>query len=133
MAIRDLLPEDEAKLRQIHASRGIDHLFPDLESPLAINKIVSVHDGKLIAAGLHLVCYETVAIVNPDATPQEKWTALKEINNDLATRAYRQGLDVTHAAVARSIGFDKRLRQLGWEPDRKGWRLWSRKTSEVSS
>ena len=132
MAIRDLTLEDEAKLRLIHQASRIDYLFPDLENPLFVNKLVSVRDGKLIAAGLHRVCYETVALVDPHAAPQEKWAALGELNEALSTRAFWQGLDLTHASIP-PIGFEKRLRRLGWEPDREGWRLWSRKTNAVSS
>lgn len=130
--IRDLSSSDLEKLRLIHVSSGADYLFPDLDSPLFVNKLVSEQGGKLIAAGLHKVCYETFVLVDPKAGPREKWDALGELNEALATRAYWQGLDLIHASIP-PIGFDKRLRQLGWEPDREGWRLWSRVTNAVSS
>lgn len=131
--IRDLQPYYLAKLRLIHASQEkFDADFPKLDSPLYVNQFVSVQNGKLIAAGLHKVTYETFVLVDPNARPQEKWTALGELNGALSTRAYQQGLDETFASVQRSIGFDKRLRQLGWSEDRPGWQLWSLKTNEVS-
>ena len=100
----------------------------DLDSPLILNKLVSIDaSATIIAAGLHRVCYETCVLVNPSARPQEKWAALRELNHALSTRAYEQGLDITHASVP-PIGFEKRLLQLGWVPDRPGWRLWSLET-----
>ena len=129
--IVDLKPEDIAILRAIHLSSGIDYKFPDLAHPLFVNKIASWRDGKLIAAGLHKIAYETFVLVDPKATPQGKWAALKELNDQLAIRAYGQGLDETHAALP-PIGFAKRMRQLDWSPDREGWQLWSRETNAVS-
>jgi hypothetical protein len=128
--IRDLTQADIGRLEQIHSGAGIDYSFPCLDSPLFINRIVSASGGKIVAAGLHKVCYETFVLVDPNARPQEKWAALREVNDELSTRAYRQGLDLTHASVP-PIGFDKRLLQLGWSKDRENWALWSRETNAL--
>lgn len=130
--IRAMVPGDIPTLRDIHRAAGYAFDCPDFFSPLVMNKVVSTEGGIFVASGWHKVCYETVALVNPDATPQEKWAALKEIDSELSTRAFRQGLDIVHAAVS-PIGFDKRLLQLGWVPFPDGSRLWSRQTNEVSS
>ena len=125
--IRDFQPSDLERLKEIHTQAGYDYLFPDLSSPLFLNRIISVNGAKILAAGLHRICYETFALVDPNARPQEKCAALRELNEELSTRAYWQGLDMTHASIP-PIGFDRRLRELGWNPDREGWRLWSQDT-----
>lgn len=127
--IRELTQSDVAELTALHDLSGIDYKFPDLSSPLYLNRVVSVIGDKILAAGLHRICYETFVMVNPTARPQDKWEALKELDAELSRRAYWQGLDEVHAAVA-PIRFDRRLRQLGWVPDRENWRLWSRQTNE---
>ena len=128
--IRNLEGSDVDAVRKIHAASGLDYALPDLAHPLFVNKLVSEAEGRIIAAGLHRICYETFVLVNPAVQPGQKWTALRELNAALSDRAYWQGLDMTHASVP-SIGFDKRLRQLGWSPDREGWRLWSRETHAI--
>jgi hypothetical protein len=126
--IRDYVESDLPALRAIHQAQGIDYVFPDLTSPLFLNRLVSANGANIIAAGLHRICYETLVLVNPVARPQEKWAALRELNESLSTRAYWQGLNETHAAVP-PIGFNRRLRQLGWLPDRDGWQLWTKETN----
>lgn len=130
--IREMTFGDISSLCKMHREAKYDFDCPDFFSPLMLNKVVSAENGIIVASGWHKVCYETVALVNPDATPQEKWAALKEIDSELSTRAYRQGLDIVHAAVS-PIGFDKRLLQLGWVPFPDGSKLWSRQTNEVSN
>ena len=129
--VRDYQPEDLEAVRRIHAEAGYDYPFPDIGHPLFLNRLISEAGANIVAAGLHRVCYETFVLVDPSARPQEKWAALRELNDALSTRAYQQGLDITHASVP-PIGFDKRLLQLGWSPDHEGWRLWSRWTNAVS-
>lgn len=128
--IRDLLPEDIPIVEAIHRASGLDYGLPHITGPLFLNRIVSVDGSKICAAALHHICYETWALVDPSARPQEKWAALRELNDELSNRAYAQGLDLTHASVP-PIGFDRRLQQLGWSPDREGWRLWSRETNAL--
>jgi hypothetical protein len=128
--IRDLRTEDLSVVEAIHRASGLDYKLPDITGPLFLNRIVSVNGSRIFAAALHHICYETWALVDPGARPQEKWAALRELNDELSNRAYAQGLDLTHASVP-PIGFDRRLKLLGWEPDRDGWRLWSRTTNAI--
>jgi hypothetical protein len=128
--IRDIESSDIPLIEAIHRASGLDYNLPDITGPLFLNRIVSTDGSNIVAAALHHICYETWALVDPGARPQEKWAALREINDELSNRAYWQGLDLTHASVP-PIGFDRRLRLLGWEPDRDGWRLWSRPTNEI--
>lgn len=119
-----------ADVSKLHESSNYDFLMQPLDSPLILNRILSSSGDRVIAAGFHKVCYETICVVDTNARPQEKWAALRELNEELSTRAFRQGIDLTHAAIS-PIGFDKRLLQLGWKPDRDGCRLWSLETNEV--
>lgn len=130
--IRPMVSGDIPVLRDIHARAQYSFDCPDFFSPLMLNKVVVSDGANIICSGWHKICYETIVLVNSNATPQEKWAALKEIDSELSTRAFRQGLDIVHAAVS-PIGFDKRLLQLGWVPFPDGSRLWSRQTNEVSS
>lgn len=130
--IRAMTDADIALLRGLHRSAGYSFDCPDFASPLMLNGIVSLAGDTLVASGWHKVCYETVALVNPKATPQEKWAALREIDSELSTQAFRQGLDIVHAATSLT-GFDKRLLQLGWVPFPDGSKLWSRQTNETGS
>jgi hypothetical protein len=54
-------------------------------------------------------------------------TAMRELQDEVLQAAWARGLSEIHASVP-TIGFDKRLAQLGWEKDRPGWNLWSRQT-----
>lgn len=131
--IREMQNEDIAAVIKAAKFSGLEYGNLSLESPLVINRIVSTRtNGTIIASGIHRICYETILVVQTASTPQEKWAALKEIDSELSTRAFQQGLDIVHAAVS-PIGFDKRLLQLGWVPFPDGSKLWSRQTNETGS
>lgn len=125
--IRDYVPGDNAELRAMHQAQGIDYLFPDLDSPLFFVKKVRVVDGRITGALVLKLCAET-SLLLAQSGPQDKMTAMQELQAAVLSEAYIRGLDEIHAAIP-SIGFDRRLRQLGWEKDRPGWDLWSRTTS----
>lgn len=127
MLVRRYNVDDEDMLRKIHADAGYDYEFPNLASSLFLNRVVATENGIVISAGMHRVCYETFLLVDPSRRPQVKWEAIKGVQNFLLTEAYLQGLDEIHASVP-PIGFDRRLVQLGWTPDRPDWKLWSRRT-----
>jgi hypothetical protein len=125
--IRDCQPRDYAILQGIHAAQGIDYAFPDLDSPLFFCKKVRVVNGDVRAALVLKLCAETFLLLG-DGRPQDKMTAMHELQQAVLGEAYRRGLDEIHASIP-TIGFDKRLVQLGWSRDRPGWNLWSRRTS----
>jgi hypothetical protein len=125
--IRDFLPEDVEGLRKMHARQGIDYAFPDLSDPLFFVKKVKVHEGRIVAAGVLKLCAETMLFLDPAGRPRNKMDAMRQLQTAVLEEARARGLDEIHAAVAE-IGFDKRLAQLGWEKDRPGWHLWTRRT-----
>lgn len=128
--VRDCRPGDYAILQGIHAAQGIDYAFPDLDSPLFFVKKVRVVNGDVRAALVLKLCAETFLLLG-DGRPQDKMTAMHELQEAVLDEAYRRGLDEIHASIPE-IGFDKRLVQLGWSKDRPGWNLWSRRTDAIS-
>lgn len=124
--IRDYRLSDERALRSIHQLSGIDYRFPDLSSPLFMTKKVFEEGGEIRAACVLKVCAEAMLLVAPDS-PGRKLEAIWALQPGVLSEAWNKGLDEIHAAVP-NIGFDKRLRQLGWEKDRPEFSLWSRRT-----
>jgi hypothetical protein len=140
--IRDYRPEDNEALRRIHAEQGIDYDYQSInlldkqgndtgvKNPLFFVVKVREVDGKVHSAMVLKLCAETF-LLQGDGRPQDKMTAMQELQQAVLTEAYERGLDEIHASVP-AIGFDKRLVQLGWLRDRLGWNLWSRRTDAIS-
>jgi hypothetical protein len=124
--VRDATPADYEALKAMHARSGIDYAFPDLNDPLFFVKKVRVVDERINSALILKLCAETFLLLD-EGTPQDKMTAMRELQAEVLHAAAARGLSEIHASVP-SIGFDKRLTQLGWEKDRPGWNLWSRQT-----
>lgn len=122
--IRDATPADHAVLRAMHARSGIDYAFPDLSDPLFFVKKVRVVDERINSALVLKLCAETFLLLD-EGRPQDKMTAMRELQTEVLREAGARGLSEIHASVP-SIGFDRRLAQLGWLKDRPGWNLWSR-------
>jgi hypothetical protein len=128
--VRDCTAEDYAGLRRIHAQQGIDYAFPDLDSPLFFVRKVLEVDGEIRAALVLKLCAETMLLLDGQQGPQQKMTAMQELQRQVISEAYSRGLDEIHASVPE-IGFDKRLTQLGWSKDRPNWNLWTRRTYAI--
>lgn len=125
--IRDLVAEDVAALRAIHGRQGIDYAFPELSDALVFVKKVKVDEGGIAGAGVLKLCAEAMLLLEPGRRPEEKLETVRQLQAAVLAEARTRGLDAVHAAIPE-IGFDKRLVQLGWEKDRPGWHLWTRRT-----
>jgi hypothetical protein len=125
--IRDLGPEDVGALRMIHARQGINYAFPDLSDALFFVKKVKVEEGRIVGAGVLKLCAEAMLLLEPERRPQDKMKTMRQLQAAVLEEARARGLDEVHAAIPE-IGFDRRLAQLGWEKDRPGWHLWTRRT-----
>jgi hypothetical protein len=110
----------------MHARSGIEYAFPNLNDPLFFVKKVRVVDERINAALLLKLCAETYLLLD-EGRPEDKMTAMRELQTEVLCVAAARGLDEIHASVP-AIGFDRRLTQMGWEKDRPGWNLWSRRT-----
>jgi hypothetical protein len=124
--IRNYTPEDSYKLQEIHRKTGLDYRFPDLESPLFFVKKVAEDESGIRGAAVLKICVETMLLLG-DGHPKERFEIIKSLQDAVCAEAYMKGLGEIYADVPE-IGFDKRLRQLGWEKDRPGWHLWTRST-----
>jgi hypothetical protein len=132
MEVRDYRPEDKEALETIHKAQGIDYTFPDLDHPLFFVKKVILSNGKLVGALVLKICAETFLLLDGQQKPQDKFAEMQHLQRSVLSEAYLNGLDEIHAAIP-PIGFDRRLIQLEWSPDRDGWRLWSRRTADALS
>lgn len=126
--IRDYQGQDFGQVAGFHADSGIDYRMPDLDSPLFPIKKVSEVNGQVVGALALRLCAETFLWLDRQRRPQEKLQTMKELQAAVLADAWKNGLDEIHAAIP-PIGFDRRLKQLGWEPDRDGWVLWTRRTA----
>jgi hypothetical protein len=124
--IRDYTAADKAQLEQIHRKSGLDYRFPDLDHPLFFVRKVAEEDGEIKGASVLKLCAETMLLLG-EGVPRERFETIKSLQDAVLAEAYLKGLGEIYADVPE-IGFDKRLRQLGWEKDRPGWSLWSRST-----
>jgi len=126
--IRDYQAQDFASILKFHRDSGIDYQMPALSGPLFPIKKVSEVDGQVVGALALRLCAETFLWLDKQRRPQEKLQTMKDLQREVLSDAWKNGLDEIHAAIP-PIGFDRRLKQLGWEPDRDGWVLWTRRTA----
>lgn len=121
MRIREFVPADLERLKEIHSRQGFDYAFPNIFDPLFLSKLVMEDDGGhvMMASIARLTC-EMYFLADPKAgSPRERYERMLALHRvgelDLAAR----GLDDAHAwlppRVARRFG--KRLEALGWLRD----------------
>lgn len=125
--IRDFKGDDLPLVKMFHVESGIDYQMPNLDGPLFPVKKVCEVEGQVVGALALRLCAETYLWLDQQRRPQEKLQTMKALQSEVLAEAWKNGLDEISASVP-SIGFDRRLRQLGWLPDREGWRLWTRRT-----
>jgi len=126
--IRNYQQADFGPIEHFHADSGIDYRMPDLGGPLFPIKKVAELDGQVAGALALRLCAETFLWLDKQRRPQEKMQIMRDLQTEVLAEAWKNGLDEIHAAIP-PIGFDRRLKQFGWEPDRNGWVLWTRRTA----
>ena len=129
--VRDYRPEDRGELKQIHGQLGIDYQFPNLDHPLFFVRKVLETNGTVQGALVLKVCAETYLLLG-EGKPQDRFLAMKLLQDSVLAEAYLKGLDEIHAAIP-DIGLNKRYAQLGWVKDRPGWNLWTRSTLAIGT
>jgi hypothetical protein len=114
---------------------GLDYKFPNLDGPLFVIKQVAELDGRIVAVGAVRIEAELYLWIDHSVgEPEDRWDAVKELNDVGMDKAYwEQGLDNCVCWVPEAVekSFGKRLKQLGFDTDRDGWRSWSRPTRIV--
>jgi hypothetical protein len=125
MNLRAFEEHDQLRIAEIHAEMGLDYKMPDLSAEIVQMKTVIEHDGKVLAAGAAKIQPEIYLWVRPDATPAEKWDAIRMIHRDLVRQALKLGFEqlVCYVPNCRKF-FSKRMKMLRWTQARDGWCAW---------
>lgn len=121
MRIREFVPADLERLKEMHSRQRFDYAFPNICDPLFLSKLVLEDDeGRVMMASIARLTCEMYLLMDPKAgSPLERYERILALHRagelDLAAR----GLDDAHAwlppRVARRFG--KRLEAIGWVRD----------------
>lgn len=128
MNVRAYTEADLETFRRVHADSKLDYRFPDLDSPLFINKTVIERDGKpttLLAGKLDI---ETYLVTSGSA--KERLEDIEAAQPVFLRELWLQGIDTAYCGVPKSVDrhFRKHLLRLGWELGRPGWTNYFRDT-----
>jgi FAD/FMN-containing dehydrogenase len=130
--VRNYRPSDFDQIKAIHEASEIDYAMPSIDSRLFVVKKVLEVDGVVRqAVGFRLEVETYLWNDKSDwALPDEKFLGLKALQAEAMHDLMTKGIDTAVCWVPENIDkfFAKRMTQLGWTPDREGWRSWSRKT-----
>jgi hypothetical protein len=130
--IRDYRIKDFRDIKRIHSQGGLDYQMPEINSPLFIVRKVMTVDDKVVGAVLWRIEAETYLLLDKENNldPEERWMVLKTLQVEGLDALWMKGIDNAVAWIPKDVEkhFAKRLTELGWSPDRDGWRSWSRKT-----
>jgi hypothetical protein len=119
--IREMVEDDVAALKAIHAKSGFDYVFPDLCDPLFLVSKVVENEGCVvqgIAAKIELtVC---LWVDHSKGTPEQRWQWLRELIEETKQAAWLRGVDTITCVVPPEIAdsFEKRLKAVGMSRDR---------------
>lgn len=121
MIVRPFTEADLEAFRKIHAASGLDYRFPDLRSPLFLNKTVVERDNKpttLLAARLTV---ETYLVTSGNA--RERLEDIEAVQPVWLAELWSKGIDDAYCGVPKSVDrhFRKHMERLGWERGRPGW------------
>lgn len=131
MNVRDAKPEDFQEIGRIHAQMGMDYRLPDLNQPLFfVRKVTTDESGKIIGACFLRLCAECYLWMDPNLEPRSKMAVMSTMQPEVLKAAWLNGLDDIEARIPTEIErrFQKRLRCLGWSPNREGWHPWTVQT-----
>ena len=131
MIVRDARPEDFGAIEQIHAKMGMDYALPALGQPLVfVRKVTTDDSGKVIAACFLRLCAECYLVLEPDLAPRIKLETMTAMQPEVFRAAWANGIDDIEARIPETVErrFQKRLKQLGWTPNRSGWHPWTVQT-----
>lgn len=130
--VRDYKPSDFNQIKAIHDAVDLDYKMPAIDSRLFVVKKVLEIDGVVRQAVGFRLEVETYLWSDPSdwALPEEKFLGLKALQAESMHTLMTKGVDTAVCWVPNSVDkyFSKRMTELGWTPDREGWRSWSRKT-----
>lgn len=100
--IRNLEPNDEAKVRSIH-ERCSDFPMPQLDHPLYIAKGIIERDGKVIGLGMIRLTSEAIVILDLDEPRSVRAKAIEEILRTGIYQCQSHGIDEVHTFLTGEI------------------------------
>jgi hypothetical protein len=123
MLVREYTYSDLDALRRMHASQGFDYVFPNLDDPIFISKLIVEDDAGLpVMASLARLTCEMYLLADPGAgSPRDRYTRLLALHAAGERDLLARGLDDAHAWLPPPVAkrFGRRLEALGWLPDDK--------------
>jgi hypothetical protein len=131
--IRDYHADDFEAIKALHDATEIDYKMPDLNSSLFLVTKVMEFDGVIrLAVGAYIQCELYLWIDKTDwATPEEKFSAIKQIEKNLIRELWLKGVDEAVLYLPPGMGaFGRRLEQLGFAKGRDGWLHYNKRTGE---
>lgn len=128
MIVRSFTQDDLEAFRRIHAESGLDYRFPDLGSPLFIEKTVVEREGKPTTLLAGKIDVETYLMTSGNA--QERLEDIEAVQPVFLHELWLKGIDSAYCGVPRSVDrhFRKHMERLGWERGRPGWVNYFRNT-----
>lgn len=121
MLVREYSSGDLDKLKRIHAKQGFDYVFPEIDDPIFVSKMVLEDErGRLAMASLARLTCEMYLLMDPDVgSPKDRYAGLVEFHQTVETDLVAKGLDDAHAWLPPRVAkrFGERLQTLGWVKD----------------
>jgi len=119
--VRPFTEADLEAFRRIHAASGLDYRFPDLGSPLFLNKTVVERDRKpttLLAGKIDIETY-----LMTSGTAKERLEDIEAVQPVFLHELWLQGIDSVYCGVPKVVDrhFRKHMERLGWERGRPEW------------
>lgn len=121
MIVRPYTESDLEAFRKIHADSGLDYRFPDLRSPLFIEKTVIERDGKPTTLLAGKIDVETYLMTS--GTAAQRLEDIEAAQSYFLKELWLKGIDSAYCGVPKSIDrhFRKHMERLGWERGRSEW------------
>lgn len=123
MFVREYSTGDLDTLKRIHAKQGFDYVFPEINDPIFVSKMVLEDKrGRLAMASLaRLTCEMYLLMDSGVGSPKDRYDELLELHRSVEIDLRAKGLDDAHAWLPPRVAkrFGKRLQTLGWVRDDK--------------
>jgi hypothetical protein len=121
LIVRPFTEADLEAFRRIHADSKLDYRFPDLSSPLFLNKTVVERDGKpttLLAGKIDIETY-----LMTSGTAKDRLEDIEAVQPIFLNELWLKGIDSAYCGVPKAFDrhFRKHMERLGWERGRSEW------------
>jgi len=129
MLVREYKASDFHALRRMHASQGLDYVFPNVADPIFVSKLVVENTGgRVVMASLARLTCEMYLLIDREregnhwvdkSGAHERYARLLALHRVAEHDLLERGLDDAHAWLPPPIArrFGRRLESLGWIRD----------------